>query len=121
MASLYHAERLRSCQKFALSHLSAAQDRICHKTNLNGFFVVVRRARESTDALGPIKDRANWQDNQREQRDRHRHMPLSNARKSVPCFSACKEQDKEVHNISTSTSIVTHGSGCITQMAIVVL
>jgi hypothetical protein len=72
--------------------------------------VVVRRARESTDALGPVKEIGPiWQDNQCEQRDRHRHMPLGNARKSVPCFSAYKEQDKEIHNILTPTSIITHG------------
>ena len=44
-------------------------------TELNRFLniVVVRQTRESTDALGPIKKFGQiWQDNQCEQKDRHR-------------------------------------------------
>ena len=74
---------------------------------LNGFsnIVVVRRTRESTDALRPVK-RSGYVNGEMG----HRYMPLSNVRKSVHASRHAKNKDKEVHNISNFTSIVTHGS-----------
>ena len=72
----YHAERLRSCQKVCIFIFECGSLSWNYK---NGFCCGPAGARKYGRA---------WQDNQCEQRDRHRHMPLGITRKSVPCFSA---------------------------------
>jgi hypothetical protein len=62
MASWYHAEQLRNCPKVLNTFTLSAAQYCIFSRKLDRFLnmVVVRRARESTETLGPIKDRANF-------------------------------------------------------------
>ena len=82
---------------------------------LNGLLniVVVRRARESTNALGPIKDRANL--TRTINVNREIGTDTCSWATHVNLYHASRHAKNriEVHDISTSTSIVTHGSGAL--------
>ena len=107
--------------KACIFTLSAAQVRIYHETKWTFEHRYGPAGARKYGCAWPYKRSDQFdKDNQCEQRDRHRHMFLGNARKSVPCFLACKKQDRGPRYINFYINSYSR-LGCIMQMAIVVL